>query len=80
MGTGIATQEQQPGTLRRQAETDAQAIALWLHGHSVHTQRAYAQDLRRFLAFAGVPLSGVMVGHVQAFADDLEAQGPGSEV
>lgn len=45
-------------------------IALWLHGRSVHTQRAYRSDAERFIAFTeGKPLSVVTLGDVQAFAD-----------
>jgi len=29
----------------RQADTDEQLISLWLHGKSVHTQRAYKSDI-----------------------------------
>jgi site-specific recombinase XerD len=59
------------GGLAPQADTDQQLIALWLHGRSPHTQRAYAADVGRFLAYAGKPLGMVTLGDLQAFADAL---------
>ncbi len=54
-----------------QADTDAQVLALWLHGRSKHTQRAYSSKATRFLAFVMKPLVRVSLGDVQAFADSL---------
>lgn len=54
-----------------EADTDAQAVAMWLHGRSRHTQRAYASDVQRFAAFAARPLRQVTLQDVQAFADSL---------
>ena len=39
------------GGLPRQADTDEQAISLWLHGKATHSQRAYRLDVGRFRAF-----------------------------
>jgi hypothetical protein len=39
-----------------QAHSDNQLIAIWLHGRSVHTQRAYAADIVRFRRWEGKPL------------------------
>jgi len=61
--------------LPRQADTDAQLLALWLHGRSNHTQRAYQADAAEFLSFVGKHLHGVTLGDVQAFADTLESDG-----
>jgi site-specific recombinase XerD len=45
-------------------------LSLWLHGRSVHTQRAYKSDAERFLQFVGEkPLSQVTLSDVQSFAD-----------
>ena len=33
----------------RQATTDEGVIALWLHGRSPHTQKAYRKDIRNFV-------------------------------
>ena len=60
---------------RRQASNDNEVVALWLHGRSPHTVRAYGHDAARFATFAGVSLPAVTVGHVQDFADDLAASG-----
>lgn len=64
----------------RQAETDEQLVGLWLHGRSPHTQRAYSKDLALFSQFVSKPLHAVTLGDLQAWADNLEAQGlkPGS--
>ena len=43
----------------QQAHSDAQVIQIWLHGRSLHTQRAYAADIHRFCAHAGKPLATV---------------------
>lgn len=63
---------------QRQAETDEQLIALWLHGRSKATQRAYRADVERFLAYVGKPVQGVKLGELQAFADSLEGLAPTS--
>jgi integrase/recombinase XerD len=64
--------------LTRQANSDAQAIGLWLHGRGPHTQRAYRSDVGRFLVFVGKPLPQVTLGDVQAFADSLDGLSPAS--
>lgn len=51
--------------------TDETLVDLWLHGRSVHTQRAYRADADRFLDFVARPLRHVRLGDVQAFADSL---------
>jgi len=57
----------------RQATSDDQLIALWLHGRSIHTQRAYRADVERFRVFLGQPLHDVTLGDLQDFADSLTA-------
>jgi integrase/recombinase XerD len=59
----------------RQADTDEQLVALWLHGRSPGTQRVYRSDSDQFFAFAPKPMSGITLGDVQAFADHLVASG-----
>ena len=59
------------GEIVNQADTDGQVVALWLHGRSKHTQRAYLAKAERFLTFAMKPLARVSLGDVQAFADSL---------
>ena len=72
-GTGTPLVVTPPGgSMTESADADARLIALWLHGRSPHTQRAYAADVRRFLFFARAPLARVTLADVQAFADELE--------
>src|SRR5271157_2106369 len=56
-----------------QATSDEQVLALWLHGRSVHTQRAYRADVQRFQSITNKPLPEVRLFHLQQFADSLEA-------
>jgi hypothetical protein len=46
-------------SIPRQADSDQQLVELWLHGRSVHTQRAYRADVERFLEFASMSLAQV---------------------
>jgi len=59
------------GQIIRQADSDEQLIALWLHGRPRHTQRAYQREAQRFIAFADKPLRSVKLLDLQAFADHL---------
>ena len=58
-----------------QARSDAELLALWLHGRSAHTQRAYQRAVGRFVHSVRKPLPAVTLGDLQAFAADLEAEG-----
>ena len=58
-------------SLPRQAETDQQLIDLWLHGRSMHTQRAYRADVERFLQFAGRSLQQARLQCLQDYSDSL---------
>ena len=58
-----------------QAASDDQLIALWLHGRSPHTQRAYAADVARLRARTGKTLPATILADLQDFADSL---GPAS--
>jgi integrase/recombinase XerD len=52
--------------------TDEQLIAMWLHGRSAHTVRAYRRDVQRFRAFVeGKPLRAVTLRDLQGFSDSL---------
>src|ERR1035438_8976097 len=62
-----------------QASSDDQLVALWLHGRSVHTQRAYRADVARFRRGAGKPLPSVTLTDLQAFADSLDALAAASQ-
>ena len=49
------------------ASSDEQLLELWLHGRSVHTQRAYRTDLKLFQIRAGKTLRAVTLSHLQQF-------------
>lgn len=53
------------------AGSDDQLLELWLHGRSIHTQRAYRTDIHRFQRRAGKPLHQVTLADLQQFADSL---------
>lgn len=59
----------------KQADSDDQLIDLWVAGMSRHTQRAYLKDVADFRRHARVPLPLVTLGHLQGFAEALEAGG-----
>jgi integrase/recombinase XerD len=58
--------------------SDDQLLEIWLHGRSVHTQRAYRTDIARFRAGAGKPLRQITLADLQQFADSLTALAPAS--
>lgn len=65
-------------TTTAQATSDDRLVKLWLHGRSVHTQRAYRADAERFRSFAGKPLQQVTLADLRAFADSLDGLAPAS--
>ena len=65
--------------LQRQADTDEQAIRLWLHGKAEHSQRAYRLDIDRFRAFVQKALPDVTLEDLQGFADSLSGLAPASQ-
>jgi integrase/recombinase XerD len=66
------------GAPARQADSDAQLVALWLHDRGANTAAAYRFEAGRFQAFAQKPLGAVTLGDVQAFADSMEHLKPAS--
>lgn len=58
----------------RQADTDDQLVALWLHGRPRGTQVVYAAASTEFFGFIGRPLHQITLGDLQAYADHLEQQ------
>jgi site-specific recombinase XerD len=52
--------------------TDADLIALWLHGMSPHTIRAYDKDIVTYLAFSGKTLRTTYLSDLQKYADSLQ--------
>jgi site-specific recombinase XerD len=65
-----------PDRLEEDVSTDDRLIGIWLHGRSVHTQRAYAADVARFRAGAAKPLALVTLGDLQDFANALAEMAP----
>lgn len=55
----------------KSSSTDSELIAVWLHGRSPHTQRAYQADIERFRASLAKPLSHATLLDLQHFADSL---------
>jgi site-specific recombinase XerD len=72
MGTSLAIYDI-PAAPIRQADTDRQMLALWLHrSASARTRRNYSAWADRFIAFVNKPLAAVTVGDLQAFAQSLQ--------
>jgi len=67
------------GPVPAQAHSDEHLLALWLHGRSAATQRAYAAHLGAFLAHVRRPLPAVTLSDVQAFQDTLATLAPATE-
>ena len=51
-------------------------MALWLHGRSPATQRAYQADLAAFRAVIPAPLRQLTLGDLQAYQDTLQKLAP----
>src|SRR5438093_11396372 len=60
------------------ATSDDHLVALWLHGRSAHTARAYQADVDRLRAGVGKPLARVNLRDLQGFADKLSGLAPAS--
>lgn len=72
LSTKDAIAPQSGGTeIVRQAHNDEQVVALWLHGRSPHTQKAYSSDIVRFFKFVNKQLKVITLGDLQSFADSL---------
>jgi integrase/recombinase XerD len=61
-----------------QAATDAELVALWLHGRGKATTCAYRADAAALLDHVGKPLRTVTLGDVQGFIDTLAGLAPAS--
>lgn len=64
----------QSTAMQAQADSDHKLIALWLHGKSKHSQKAYKVDVGRLLDYVCKPLAAVTLGDLQDFADELERE------
>lgn len=58
--------------LPRQADSDQQLIALWLHGRPATTQRTYQDALRRLADFTDKQLPNITLGDLQGLVDSLD--------
>jgi integrase/recombinase XerD len=63
----------QSTAIQAQADSDQQLIALWLHGKSPHSQKAYIADVSRLQDFTAKPLATITLRELQEFADCLKA-------
>jgi site-specific recombinase XerD len=77
MSLEVAVSLSSPPDLARPASDD-HLIELWLHGRSMHTQRAYRADIERFRARAGKPFSLVTLTDLQNFSATLATLAPSS--
>lgn len=72
MKTAVALRPQE-SPVPVQAASDAQTVALWLHGKAQTTQAAYMRDVATFAGFIDRKgLASVTLGDLQAFADSLQ--------
>jgi len=67
----VASHFIEPTARPKVTELDRRLIEMWLHGKSIHTQRAYQRAADRFLEVVAKPLSNVTLGDFQRFTDTL---------
>jgi site-specific recombinase XerD len=60
------------------AGSDDQLLEIWLHGRSLHTQRAYRADIERLQSGEGKPFRQITLADLQQFADSLRELAPAS--
>jgi integrase/recombinase XerD len=60
------------------ADSDDQLLEIWLHGRSLHTQRAYRADIERLQSGEGKPFRQITLADLQQFADSLRELAPAS--
>ena len=63
----------QDDQIERQADSDQQLIALWLHGRPATTQRTYQDAMKRLFYYTDKPLASIALGDLQGFVDSLAA-------
>lgn len=73
MQTALTTTQPNTVPATQQAHSDPQLIALWLHGKSANSRRAYHADVQRLLAVVQKPLAEITLSDLQALADTLSA-------
>jgi len=62
-----------------QADSDQHLIAMWLHGRSAGTRRAYQADLAGFQAYVAKALRQVTLADLQGYRDTLAGLAPASQ-
>lgn len=60
------------GFVPRQADNDAQFLALWMHGKAATSKREYKRETTAFLDHVAKPLRWITLGDLQAYSDSLE--------
>jgi integrase/recombinase XerD len=78
----LGSDDAMPGSaaiVPQQAATDAQAVALWLHGRPARTSREYRREVAAFLAAVATPLGAVTLGAVQAYTDRRRHLAPATQ-
>ena len=71
----IIEQNTPQSQLVQQANSDEQLLVLWLHGRSMHTQRAYKKDIIDFLEYVKMPLRNIPLSKLQNYSDSLHTKG-----
>jgi integrase/recombinase XerD len=65
--------------ITNQAASDDRLVALWLHGRSVATAKAYRGDVAQFRAVVAKPLHAVTLGDLQAYAASMATLAPATQ-
>lgn len=76
--TTALSRTQAGAVVPQQAHSDAQLIALWLHGKRPNTRRIYQADVARLLDTVAKPLGDMTLGDLQAYVDTLHDLSPNS--
>lgn len=63
----------------QQADSDTHLIALWLHGRTARTVRAYSSEARTVMAFIDKPIRAVTLGDLHNYMDTLVGLAPVSQ-
>jgi integrase/recombinase XerD len=65
--------------LADQATSDDQLVALWLHGRSAATAKAYRADATHFRTATALPLGAITLGDLQTYANGLTTLAPATQ-
>ncbi|MDP9312748.1 MAG: tyrosine-type recombinase/integrase [Chloroflexota bacterium] len=61
------------------ATNDEALLRLWLHNRSVHTQKAYINDVAKLLAVTGKTIRELTLSDLQSFADAIVGYAPSTQ-